>query len=109
MLEDGSTASPRNGAYIRYTSDSVQRYVDILAEILVIRMGYGCFLYQYHIIQDEPYNIITWNNSFIIHRIRKCFRQNMRGLKGHIIREIRFLSCVLLQDIKVNFVFLNRT
>lgn len=42
---------------------------------LIFRIRNGmCWLWRTASIQNEPRNTIIWNNCFIIHRNRKCFR-----------------------------------
>jgi hypothetical protein len=43
--------------------------------------------------QDEPLNIITWNNSFVIRRIWKCFKQNFRVFMGETWGT-RLITCI---------------
>jgi hypothetical protein len=61
-------------------------------------------------IQSEPLNIITLNNSFVIHCIRNILRQNLQGVKGDMLY-MEQLICILcfLRDIKAIFTFLNGT
>jgi hypothetical protein len=55
-------------------------------------------------------NIIIWNNSFIIHRIRKCFRQNLRGFKWDTLCVKQIICLVrILPDIRASCTSLIRT
>jgi hypothetical protein len=56
--------------------------------------------------QGGQFSIIISSKSYIIHCIKKRFKQNMRGFNGDIWRQkqIIFILC-FLGETKINFAF----